>query len=138
MMTNQERIRALHERAARMKKKTEQSALRFWGSMTAVLAAAFVTATGMFAGTPHSAAGGSFAGASMLGDSAGGYVLTGVLAFAVAVVITVICMRSRYRREVRGNPDKRPDHEPERDHTGDEGMETGRIENSTERKRGKP
>ena len=36
-----------------------------------------------------------FYGALLLYDDAGGYVFTGVLSFAVAVLITVLCIRSR-------------------------------------------
>lgn len=36
-----------------------------------------------------------FFGASMLSDDVGGYVLVGVIAFALAVVFTVLCMKYR-------------------------------------------
>ena len=45
--------------------------------------------------TPESAVEGQFTGASMLSESAGGYVLIAVIAFFAGVIITAVLLRSR-------------------------------------------
>ena len=42
-------------------------------------------------------------GATMLFEDAGGYVLVGVLAFAAAVAITVLCIRHKGKRKMNDN-----------------------------------
>ena len=47
-------------------------------------------------------------GATLLADSAGGYVLVGVASFTAAAVLTVVCMRlhEREKREKNNKTDK--------------------------------
>jgi hypothetical protein len=44
-------------------------------------------------GSLHTVSEAGFSGNSMLADSAGGYVLVGVIAFIVAVVFTLTCLK---------------------------------------------
>ena len=58
-------------------------------------------------GAPGAAVQGAY-GATLLADSAGGYVLVGVASFAAAAVLTVVCMRlhEREKREKNNETDK--------------------------------
>ena len=46
----------------------------------------------------------SFFGAFLLPSEAGGYVLAGVLAFALGVAVTIFCLYLRKRSERKGDP----------------------------------
>ena len=59
------------------------------------LAVALMALIGRLGGLAHWPAPGGYAGASMLSDSAGGYVLAAVLAFMLGVIVTVACIRKR-------------------------------------------
>ena len=58
-------------------------------------------------GAPGAAVQGAY-GATLLADSAGGYVLVGVASFTAAAVLTVVCMRlhEREKREKNNETDK--------------------------------
>ena len=62
-----------------------------------LLCAVLTQAAGMVVGPGQTAAQGIF-GAMLLREDAGGYVLVGVVSFAVAVTITVLCIRLRQRQ----------------------------------------
>lgn len=59
-----------------------------------VLTFSLVGAIGSMMGGAHGNAQGNY-GAMLLYEDAGGYVLAAVLSFAIATVITVLCIRSR-------------------------------------------
>ena len=63
-----------------------------------LLCAALTQAAGTVVGPGQTAAWGAF-GAMLLREDAGGYVLVGVAAFTVAVVLTVVCMRLHEREK---------------------------------------
>ena len=103
-MTTQERIASLHERANVIKRRREERFLRVWGGLSAGLAGALMIAVCVLIRTPHSVLNGTLTGTSMLSDSAGGYVLVGVISFVLAVFITVVCMRRHRDSQERGHP----------------------------------
>ena len=103
-MTPQERIISLHERAKVLKRRRELRNLRIWGSLSAGLTTALMFAVCFLIGTPHTTLKGTLTGTSMLSESAGGYVLVGVISFVVAVFITVVCMRRHKDGQERGSP----------------------------------
>lgn len=57
-----------------------------------IVALALIGALTHFAGSIPGTVQGAY-GATLLADSAGGYVLVGVAAFVTAVALTVVCMR---------------------------------------------
>ena len=63
------------------------------GTVSAAVGQAQVTAQGMY-------------GSILLHEDAGGYVLVGVVSFATAVVITVLCVKLRERERRRQGTEK--------------------------------
>lgn len=93
MRSDEERIRILHKRAGRLYSRRMVS---IWGSVSFCLLAALITLiTGI--GLPfQSVASNGFAGSSLLGEGAGGYVTVAVISFVAAVCITAYLM-NRHR-----------------------------------------
>lgn len=78
-----------------------------------LLFAALMQTASTVVGPGQSAARGVF-GAMLLREDAGGYVLVGVVCFAAAVVITVLCFRLRNREnQKKDGADKPTRHEQE-------------------------
>ena len=73
-----------------------------------LLCAALMQTAGAVVGPGQTAAWGSF-GAMLLREDAGGYVLVGVVCFAAAVVITVLCFRLRNRENQKKDRTGKPD-----------------------------
>ena len=95
MRTNEERIERLHSRAAELEKARARSGIRRAGLLSFTLMTLLLTALGWFSGMTILAGSDQLNGSSLLGENAGGYVLTAVISFAVAVVITVILMHRK-------------------------------------------
>ena len=99
-----ERVRRAKHMAQTFIRKQEQKALRRLGALCAALALALTGALAHFTrGTPGAVQGAY--GATLLADSAGGYVLVGVAAFVTAVTLTIVCMRL-HEREKRNKGSK--------------------------------
>ena len=96
MYDTTERVRRAKNMARTLIWKQEQKTLRRLGTLCAALA---LGPTGVLVhftrGTPGAVQG--TYGAMLLADSAGGYVLVGIVSFATAVAITVLCIRFRSR-----------------------------------------
>ncbi len=95
MRTAQERINVLHERARALRRRRQQSALTLLGAVCGIL---LICLTGEVMTLDHVHTGvspGMYTGATMLFESAGGYVLVAVIAFAVGAVITSVLVRRR-------------------------------------------
>lgn len=92
MRTDEERIALLHQRAQKLK---DQKMLRIWGSVSVCLFACLLTAIVQIDIPFQSITNSGFVGSSLLGESAGGYVLVAVMSFVAAVCITVYCLRRR-------------------------------------------
>ena len=106
MRSNEQRLQSMHERAETLRKRAEKAYLRVSGTASALLAAFLIF---LAAASPRKAGGTgnvTFAGASMLSDGVGGYVLVGVLSFFAAVFITVACIRHRSRSGTKSGPGK--------------------------------
>ena len=72
-----------------------------------LLCAVLTQAAGTVVGPGQTAAWGAF-GAMLLREDAGGYVLVGVVCFAAAVVITVLCFRLRNRENQKKDGADKP------------------------------
>ncbi len=92
MRTDTERIALLHARAQRLE---DQKMMRIWGSVSVFLFAILVATIVQIDVPFQSITSGGFAGSSLLGESAGGYVLVAVISFIAAVCITVYCIQRR-------------------------------------------
>ena len=99
MYDTTERVRRVKQTALRLIQKRERTALRRLGTLCTVLALGLTGALAHFIGGPPGAAVQGAYGATLLSDSAGGYVLVGIAAFAAAVVLTVVCMRLHEREK---------------------------------------
>ena len=108
MYATTERVRRVKQTALRLIQKRERTALRRLGTLCTVLALGLTGALAHFiGGAPGIAVQGAY-GATLLSDSAGGYVLVGVASFTAAAVLTVVCMRlhEREKREKNNETDK--------------------------------
>ena len=101
MYDTAERLRRAKRAARQLVRRQERKALRRLGTLCAVLALALTGALTHFAGSIPGAVQDAY-GATLLADSAGGYVLVGVAAFVTAVALTVVCMRL-HEQEKRKN-----------------------------------
>ena len=109
-MTGRERVSALRERMAALREKRERRKTAGLGAVCAGLAACLAAL--IFDGRRMGGTAGSYAGAAMLFEDAGGYVLAAVAAFMTGVVITVLCIRYGRKRggriaEQDGNGERR-------------------------------
>ena len=115
MKSHEERLDLLRRRALALEKRRAKSVLLTAGSLCAVLFAALMGTIAQLSGPAPGIAGSGFAGASLLTESAGGYVLTAVLAFMVGVVVTIVIRR----RAERGRcEEKAPSPAPDRMENG--------------------
>ena len=92
-MTAEGRIASLHRRMEVQSRRQEKQKMTAMGAASFALTACLLA---LFAdrGMNHrSATATQYAGATMLFDNAGGYVLAAILAFMAGVVITVVCLR---------------------------------------------
>ena len=95
----------------RVRENTRRRQRREAISLSAVcmlLCAALMQTAGTVVGPGQTAAWGAF-GAMLLREDAGGYVLVGVVCFAAAVVITVLCFRLRNRENQKKDRTGKPD-----------------------------
>ncbi|MBQ8075643.1 MAG: hypothetical protein IJ237_06625 [Oscillospiraceae bacterium] len=103
MRTEQELIAALHIRVEALRRKRERQKIVTLGALSTLLMCCLLVM--VFAGSAHSVeTAGLYAGASLLHEDAGGYVLTAVVSFMTGVVITVILIRYRNRSLQEPNP----------------------------------
>ena len=108
MYDTTERVRRAKQAALRLIRKRERAALRRLEELCTVLALGLAGALAHFIGGPPGAAVQGAYGATLLADSAGGYVLVGVASFTAAAVLTVVCMRlhEREKRKKDNKPNK--------------------------------
>lgn len=83
-------------------RKQERRTLRRLGALCAALALALAGVLTRLTGDISGAVQGMH-GATLLADSAGGYVLVGVAAFTIAAALTVACMRLHQRDKQNGD-----------------------------------
>lgn len=97
MRSEEDRIQRLHRRTAQLKRQRRRHQLAGLGSASAflmvLLAALLLQTNELSPSIPE----GGYTGSSLLGESAGGYVLAAVIAFSVGVIITALVFRVRRR-----------------------------------------
>ena len=94
-----ERVLLVRRRARQLRRQRENRLLGGLSSLCAALSFALVAA---FSGLSGAAQGGTVLGlygATMMFEDAGGYVLVGLLCFAAAAVITLLCIRHREKNK---------------------------------------
>ncbi len=95
MKTIEERRTLLHERAKQLERHRARSALTRCAVIAACLFISLITAVNYYSGFNRIISTDGFYGSSLLDESAGGYVLTAVISFVAAVIITVILIRRK-------------------------------------------
>ena len=98
MKTEAERINDLHKRARKLRRQRDRRGLMLTGGASAVLAVLLIAVMLRTDKIYQSITGSGFAGASLLSESAGGYVLAAVIAFFAGVIITAVIYRHRKRK----------------------------------------
>lgn len=98
MRTTDERIAELGRRVRIQKRKSENRLLASLSAVSVMLFACLVGLSGIYGGGHRSSVQGLY-GSTLLYEGAGAYVLVGVVAFAAAVVITVLCIRHRKKQK---------------------------------------
>ena len=95
MRANAERMKCVILKAAVLKKQREKRNELFCKSACVILSCLLVYCIGALPEPYTSAAVAEYCGAILLVGGVGGYVLTAVLTFIVATIITVICIKKR-------------------------------------------
>lgn len=91
------RVELVKERVRAERCRRQRRSVYGLMALCVLLGAAIVETAGLASGPGQSAAQGAF-GAMLLRENAGGYVLLGVISFAAAVVLTVVCIRLQDRK----------------------------------------
>ena len=103
MMQNEDRIKEMHLRAARIKRKNEMIRTVVYGVTSFMLMAVLIALVIMQGSTVKSMDTGQFTGASLLDASVGGYVIVALISFAVAVAVTLLCIRWKQKNDRRND-----------------------------------
>ena len=107
------RVALVKQRVRENTRRKRQRGIYGLSAACMLLCAALMQTAGTVVGPGHPEAWGAF-GAMLLREDAGGYVLVGVVCFAAAVVITVLCFRLRNREnQKKDGADKPTRHEQE-------------------------
>ena len=111
MRSTEEIVWAVHVQASELRHRQANVRLLLSGGACGVLSMMLLAAVGSFGGLWHKALTESYAGASLLGDSAGGYILVAVAAFMLGVIVTVILKHSQNNKTAReSKQDTHQDH----------------------------
>ncbi len=95
--TSDQAVREILRRSDKISKKRERRARNVISSASATLFCALLAVTALLSGGSAAREGTAY-GAFILSPSVGGYVLLGVLAFALGVAVTLLCVRYRGKR----------------------------------------
>ena len=90
------RVALVKQRVRENNRRRQRRGIYGLSAMCMLLCAALMQTAGTVVGPGQTAAWGVF-GAMLLREDAGGYVLVAVVSFAVAVVVTALCIRLRNR-----------------------------------------
>ncbi len=97
MGTEQERLARMHRRAGELQRKRDLSILHLWGSVSTALFLCLLMLSAAFP-AGHGLTDSTSTASSLLSDSVGGYVLIGVLAFMLGVVVTVVLKKRIHKQ----------------------------------------
>ena len=100
----EDRIKLMHLKAKQIKRKDDMIHTAIYGVASLVLLVFLVAFTLLQEGTFHNMDTGQLAGSSLLDANVGGYVLVGVLSFAAAVAITLLCIRQKNKDRDENEP----------------------------------
>jgi hypothetical protein len=121
MNSSETRIRLVHERANEMQRELDRKKMYQSAVTSCALCIGLLVALGQFDLRSVMYSGSLLTGSSLLSESVGGYVLVGIIAFMLGVIITVIIKKhldqTRRRSEERqhGKTDQRKEDDIFRD-----------------------
>ena len=104
--TEQALSEVLRRRTVQIERKRERRKTRGLAGATAALFVILIAAVQGLAGILPGEYSESVYGAFRLSQSAGGYVLAGVIAFVLGAALTLVCLRSRNRMKGPDPPDR--------------------------------
>jgi len=90
MKSDKERIELLHQRADKLRRERNRNHMIAGGSVGAFLLTALLVIGAQFGNSAVGTVESTYTASSLLSENVGGYVLAGVIAFMVGVIITVI------------------------------------------------
>lgn len=96
MYDTAKRVELVKKRVRENRRRNERHSIYGLSALCVFLFAALAGMAGTVIGQTQTATHGLF-GAMLLHENAGGYVLVGVVSFAMAVTITVLCIRHRFK-----------------------------------------
>ena len=102
------RVALVKQRVRENTRRRQRRGIYGLSAVCMLLCAALMQAAGTVVGPGQPEAWGAF-GAMLLREDAGGYVLVGVVSFAAAVVVTVLCIRFSRRENQRKGGTGKPD-----------------------------
>lgn len=102
------RVALVNKRVRQLRRRREKRAAGALGALCLALLGSLVGTMSLLTRGAPAAESGMY-GSMLLYQDAGGYVLVGVVSFTAAVVITALCMRSKYKN--RGSDRKKEDSE---------------------------
>ena len=97
MKTAEQRVAAMHKRTEELSRRREKDILFLTAVCSCILLAVLVPVTAALGGLTAGGSGDGFTAASLLDESAGGYILAALGAFMAGVIITVICVKLKDR-----------------------------------------
>ena len=93
-----EQVRIILERGELQRKRKERRITQALGSVASVLAIVMMLSIGRFAGASRMTGSYNY-GSFLISEEAGGYVLVGLVAFLLGIIITAIIYRRRYEKQ---------------------------------------
>ncbi len=106
MTAAQERLERVHQRAARMQHARDRRGLVLSAAASVFLLVCLLASAAGISRTPRGIGEAEYTASALLFESAGGYVLVGVVAFMAAVIITVLCLRYSAKRKSTGQKER--------------------------------
>ena len=101
-MTEEKRVQELHRRMAERKRKKANARTAAAGVCSLLLFAGLFALIGSTGLMHQGSTAGLYSGATLLFESAGGYVLAALLAFMAGVLVTVLIMRRQGKEQKEG------------------------------------
>ena len=103
--TTEEALAEIMRRREVIEFRKERRECRILSAAVGTLFALLIMVTAVLPGKPEYVSAGSVYGAFLLGQEAGGYVLTAVIAFVLGVTVTLLCIKFKNLRNGRGETD---------------------------------
>ena len=111
MLTNEERIKMIHTRAAELKAEKERRRIRIYQTVSAAACIALVIGLAVMMPTlsdtfTDGTSSGMFSGSILSENGILGYIITGLLAFILGCAVTVFCFRLKKWQDSKDPADR--------------------------------